>query len=128
MSIELPTAKSVLRNPSQDELRALVAEMPNAQLTEFGNYNVTARNDGTWTVTPKAITVTADGGSSTYGDSPASPGWSADGLVNDEDETVLTGLANDFAIDRWPVTTLDEAASLATAHLSDQYRQPIRQT
>lgn len=43
MSIELPTAKHVLRNPSQDELRRLVADMPNAQLTEFGNYNVTAR-------------------------------------------------------------------------------------
>ncbi|HUG84897.1 MAG TPA: phosphoenolpyruvate carboxykinase (ATP) [Euzebya sp.] len=43
MSIELPKAKSILRNPSQDELRELVAAMPNAQLTEFGNYNVTAR-------------------------------------------------------------------------------------
>ncbi|WP_370326387.1 phosphoenolpyruvate carboxykinase (ATP) [Euzebya sp.] len=43
MSIELPQAKSVLRNPSQDELRDIVAEMPNAELTEFGNYNVTTR-------------------------------------------------------------------------------------
>ncbi len=43
MSIELPKAKSVLRNPSQAELRDLVAKMPNAELTEFGNYNVTVR-------------------------------------------------------------------------------------
>ncbi len=43
MSIQLPTAKSVLRNPSQAELRDLVAKMPNAELTEFGNYNVTVR-------------------------------------------------------------------------------------
>ncbi|MGI9018884.1 MAG: phosphoenolpyruvate carboxykinase (ATP) [Euzebya sp.] len=43
MSIELPPAKSVLRNPSQAELRDLVAKMPNAVLTEFGNYNVTTR-------------------------------------------------------------------------------------
>jgi phosphoenolpyruvate carboxykinase (ATP) len=43
VTIELPAAKSILRNPSQDELRELVKSMPNAQLTEFGNYNVTAR-------------------------------------------------------------------------------------
>ena len=43
MSVQLPPAKSVLRNPSQEELRELVAKMPNAVLTEFGNYNVTAR-------------------------------------------------------------------------------------
>lgn len=41
MSIELPPAKSVLTNPTQDELRALVAKMPQAEVTEFGNYNVT---------------------------------------------------------------------------------------
>ncbi|CAN5380093.1 phosphoenolpyruvate carboxykinase (ATP) [soil metagenome] len=43
MTTQLPKAKSVLRNPSQDELRELVAKMPNAERTEFGNYNVTAR-------------------------------------------------------------------------------------
>jgi phosphoenolpyruvate carboxykinase (ATP) len=39
----LPPAKSVLRNPSQEELRDLVAQMPNSQLTEYDNYNVIAR-------------------------------------------------------------------------------------
>jgi phosphoenolpyruvate carboxykinase (ATP) len=43
VSIELPRAERVLRNPSQEELRELVASMPNSQLTEFDNYNVTAR-------------------------------------------------------------------------------------
>jgi phosphoenolpyruvate carboxykinase (ATP) len=43
VSIQLPEAKSVLRNPSQAELRDLVAKMPNAELTEFGNYDVTTR-------------------------------------------------------------------------------------
>jgi len=32
--------KSVIANPDPEELRNLVGEMPNAQLTEFGNYNV----------------------------------------------------------------------------------------
>ncbi|HKE50792.1 MAG TPA: phosphoenolpyruvate carboxykinase (ATP) [Actinomycetes bacterium] len=43
MAIELPGAKSVLANPTQDELKGFVAEMSNAQVTEFGNYNVKAR-------------------------------------------------------------------------------------
>src|SRR5690606_21986437 len=62
------------------------------------NYNVTARNDGSWTVSPKDVIVTANGGRSVYGESPANPGFTATGLVNDEDESVLTGLANSFAI------------------------------
>lgn len=41
MSIELPPAKSVLTNPTQSELQALAAEMPKAEVTEFGNYSVT---------------------------------------------------------------------------------------
>ncbi|MFO8076136.1 MAG: phosphoenolpyruvate carboxykinase (ATP) [Egibacteraceae bacterium] len=41
MTIELPPAKSVLANPSQEEMRELVARMPQATRTEFGNYNVT---------------------------------------------------------------------------------------
>jgi phosphoenolpyruvate carboxykinase (ATP) len=36
----LPIPKSVKYNPSADELRELTADMPNARLTAFGNYNV----------------------------------------------------------------------------------------
>jgi phosphoenolpyruvate carboxykinase (ATP) len=43
VAIELPQARSVAENPSQDQLREWVAEMSNAQRTEFGNYNVKAR-------------------------------------------------------------------------------------
>ncbi|MGH3446798.1 MAG: phosphoenolpyruvate carboxykinase (ATP), partial [Nocardioidaceae bacterium] len=43
MAIELPTANSVAVNPTQDELKTLVAKMPNAQQTEFGNWHVQAR-------------------------------------------------------------------------------------
>ncbi|MBE7374441.1 MBG domain-containing protein, partial [Pseudomonas lopnurensis] len=65
-----------------------------------GNYVVTQTSDGTWVVDPKAITVTANGGSSTYGDTGLSnPGLSADGLVNGETVEVLTGLTNNFALD-----------------------------
>ena len=50
MAIQLPAAKSVLVNPTQDELKQWVSKMPNAQLTEFGNWhvkaNVTARSAG----------------------------------------------------------------------------------
>lgn len=53
MTIELPAARSVVVNPTQEQMRAWVAEMPNAQRTEFGNWNVKAR-------------VTARSGGSTF--------------------------------------------------------------
>ncbi|WP_165491894.1 phosphoenolpyruvate carboxykinase (ATP) [Egibacter rhizosphaerae] len=37
----LPPARSIVANPTQDELRDFVRTMPNAQRTEFGNFNVT---------------------------------------------------------------------------------------
>ena len=50
MTIPLPEARSVLRNPTQEELRDLVERMPNARRTVHGNYNVqttvTARSAG----------------------------------------------------------------------------------
>ncbi len=53
---------------------------------------------GTYTIDPKDITVTALGGSSTFGESPTNPGFTADGLVNSETVSVLAGLSNDFNI------------------------------
>ncbi len=38
-------ARSTARNPSQDELHAFTAQMPNARRTEFGNLNVKVRVD-----------------------------------------------------------------------------------
>jgi phosphoenolpyruvate carboxykinase (ATP) len=43
VAIELPEAKSVITNPSQEELREHAAQMPNAVETEFGNLNIKAR-------------------------------------------------------------------------------------
>jgi len=39
----LPPSRSLVVNPSQEELRQMVERMPNAQSTEFGNWNVRAR-------------------------------------------------------------------------------------
>lgn len=41
MALELPEARSIMRNPTQTELRDRVARMPNAAKTEFGSYSVT---------------------------------------------------------------------------------------
>jgi hypothetical protein len=49
-------------------------------------------------VTPAPIVVTANGGTSVYGSSPANPGLSATGLQNGEGVDVLTGLINSFGI------------------------------
>ncbi|MBN8962546.1 MAG: hypothetical protein J0H71_15545, partial [Rhizobiales bacterium] len=64
------------------------------------NYNVTYVN-GSLAVIPAGIIVTAIGGSSTYGTSPANLGLSATGLRNGEDVSVLSGLSNSFGIDRF---------------------------
>lgn len=69
----------------------------NAQGTGLANYAITYA-PGTLTVNPAAVTVTALGGRSTYGTSPANPGLSATGLQNGEDVGVLTGLSNGFGI------------------------------
>ncbi|OYU90689.1 MAG: hypothetical protein CFE29_07565 [Bradyrhizobiaceae bacterium PARB1] len=66
-----------------------------------GNYTITDRRTGTWTVNPAEITVTANGGTSIYGGSPSDPGFSAAGLQNGQDVSVLTGLSNTFGIDRF---------------------------
>src|SRR6185369_11092935 len=62
------------------------------------NYTVAGTNTGSWTVNPAPVTVTALGGASTYGSSPANPGLSATGLQNGQSVNVLTGLSNSFGI------------------------------
>ena len=44
------------------------------------------------------VSVTALGGSSIYGESPANPGLSATGLTGGDTESALTGLSNSFGI------------------------------
>ncbi|CAN5310336.1 two-partner secretion system adhesin CdrA [soil metagenome] len=61
------------------------------------NYTLTS-GTGAVTVTPASTTVSALGGTSVYGASPANPGLSATGLQNGESIAVLTGLANSFGI------------------------------
>jgi len=62
------------------------------------NYTVTSTHSGSWTVNPVTVSVTALGGSSTYGASPSNPGLSATGLQNGEGANVLTGLRNSFGV------------------------------
>lgn len=62
------------------------------------NYIVTGSTGGSWTVNPAPVSVTALGGSSTAGSSPANPGLSATGLQNGQTVAALTGLRNSFGI------------------------------
>ncbi len=56
------------------------------------NYAITFANEGNaYTVTKKALTVTANAHTITYGDAPANDDVSFDGFVNDEDRAVLGG-------------------------------------
>jgi filamentous hemagglutinin family protein len=67
---------------------------------------------GTLAVSPREITVTAIGGTSIYGDSPANPGLSATNLASFDTVTALTGLSNSFGIDS---TTTVAAYTLSVA-------------
>ncbi len=65
-------------------------------ITGIGTYSGTTTKN--FEIKPKNITVTALGGSSTYGDRPINPGISCNDLVNGETVSVLTGLSNSFGI------------------------------
>ncbi len=83
------------------------------------NYTVASTTNGSWTVNPASISVTALGGSSTYGSSPANPGLSATGLQNGQNASVLTGLSNSFGISNSSNAgsyTLDVAGTLTNAN------------
>ena len=75
-----------------------------------GNYVFTQApaNATALTINPASITVTALGGSSTYGGLPSNPGFTATGLQNGQGVSVLTGLSNSFGI-----TNLTNAGSYA---------------
>ena len=65
------------------------------------NYTLSSQPTVTATISSAStvqIAVTARGGSSVYGESPANPGFSATGLTNGDTESVLTGLSNSFGI------------------------------
>jgi len=67
-------------------------------LLATSGYALAFNNAGRLTVNPAPITVTALGGSSTFGSWPGNPGLSASGLQNGESASVLTGLSNSFGI------------------------------
>lgn len=67
-------------------------------LSTTSSYAPAFSSTGTLTVNPAPVTVTALGGSSTYGSSPSNPGLSATGLQNGETVSLLTGLSNSFAV------------------------------
>lgn len=57
------------------------------------NYSFTAKN-GKLTVTKKELTITAKDNSITYGEEPSANGYTINGFVNNENESVITGLEN----------------------------------
>ncbi len=91
-------------------LAGTIAYAGNAQgAVNAGGYQITASGQsaqnyaisyqpGTLTVNPAPVTVTALGGSSTYGGSPSDPGFTATGLQNGQGVGALTGLGNSFGI------------------------------
>jgi hypothetical protein len=133
----------LVNNDTESVLTGLSNEFVNAQtpagnhtlnvigtLTN-GNYIVASRNSATWTINPKPVTITANGGgSSTYGDSPVNPGFSATGLVNGETATVLTGLSNEFVNAQTSAGnhTLNVVGTLTNGNYTIESRNPATWT
>jgi filamentous hemagglutinin family protein len=69
-----------------------------ASLAATSGYAFAFNNSGRLTVNPAPVTVTALGGSSTYGASSANPGLSATGLQNGDNVSALWGLSNSFGV------------------------------
>jgi len=67
-------------------------------LAATSGYAFAFNNSGRLTVNPAPVTVTALGGSSTYGAWPGNPGLSATGLQNGDNASALWGLSNSFGI------------------------------
>ncbi|HSK96661.1 MAG TPA: phosphoenolpyruvate carboxykinase (ATP) [Euzebyales bacterium] len=86
MSIQLPAARSVAEDPTQAELRGWVEQMPNAQRTEHGNYNVTT-------------TVTARSAGSTFVVTD-DPGFSSKQTMSRSDYDVLASLQDAHIADQ----------------------------
>lgn len=80
----------------------------------LSNYILPETLSGKGQITPKGIVVAANGGQSTYGDSPVSPGFRADGLVDDQSINVLTGLSSSFDI-----TALTDAGKYKVSVIGD---------
>ena len=58
---------------------------------DAGNYNLSAQPTGTASITAKALTITANDKTITYGDAPANDGVTYTGFVGGESESVLGG-------------------------------------
>ncbi|MCM8731056.1 MBG domain-containing protein [Hephaestia sp. GCM10023244] len=89
-----------------------------ASRTGGGASRIVYRN-GMLTITPRHIDVTAVGGSSTYGESPANPGLTATNLASFDTISALTGLSNGFGISGATGVgdyTLSVAGTLGTAN------------
>jgi len=67
-----------------------------------GNYKLPNENTHAFTITPAALTITANNNTITYGDAPAGNGVTYSGFIGTEDESVLGGsLDYDFSYSQY---------------------------
>ena len=114
--------RNVLRNPNFERLRKMVAEMPNARLTEFGNYNVatkvTARSkDSTFVVQETPI----EGGAKTMSRSKFEQmALLQDAYITEQDMIVIDGFIGADAETRTAVRLYVEKKNANIAAMQKQ--------
>src|SRR5437763_3728888 len=121
MGFALPEARSVLRNPSQEELHALAGEMPNARVTSYGAVNVQtqvlARSKG-------STYIVADDPESYPHQAIDRDEWQRvadlqNAYIADQEMIVVDGYIGDTAERRVPARLYVEAANANIAGMQD---------
>ena len=120
-------AKKFLVNPSKQELRELIARMPNARETEFGNYNVAtevvSRSKGSTYI----VTENPGGFSDQCIDRAEFDKWAAhqDAYIADQEMVVIEGYIGSDPEFRTPARLIIEAANANVAAMQKELYFPL---
>lgn len=115
-------AKSFLVNPSKQELRGLIAQMPNSRETEFGNYNVATKVVSR----SKANTYIVTDNPENYSDQCISRAdyqkWVElqDAYIAEQDMVVVEGFIGSDSAFRTPARLIIEAANANVAAMQKE--------
>ncbi|KAA3609524.1 MAG: phosphoenolpyruvate carboxykinase [Planctomycetota bacterium] len=120
-------AKSVLLNPSAEELRELIAKMPNARLSEFGNYNVETKVVARSKVSTYVVTDSPENHSDQTISRAEYEKWAAiqDAYIKDQEMVVIEGYIGSDPDFRVPARLIIESANANVAAMQKELYFPL---
>jgi phosphoenolpyruvate carboxykinase (ATP) len=120
-------AKKFLVNPSKQELRELIARMPNARETEFGNYNVATRVVSRSKANTYIVTDSPDNHSDQCISRAEYEQWAAkqDAYIAEQEMVVVEGYIGSDPEFRTPARLLIESANANVAAMQKELYFPL---